>query len=62
MTLQPGSLCSAIFSYRVTWKLRMRNTHGLQIIGIMLDALKGQLCLKLCRHNILTPSELSVKR
>ena len=23
----------------------------------MLDALKGQLCLKLCQHNIRSPSE-----
>ena len=28
LTLQPGSLRSAIFFYRVTWKLRVRNTHG----------------------------------
>ena len=60
LILQPGLLCLAIFSYRVTWKLHMRNTHGAKkepnYAGIMLDALKGQLCLKLCWHNIRTPS------
>ena len=38
----------------------MRNTHGAKkepnYAGIMLDALKGQLCSKLCWHNIRTPS------
>ena len=28
LMLQPGSLHLAIFSHQVTWKLRMRNTHG----------------------------------
>ena len=35
LTLQPGSLRSAIFSYRVTWKLRMRIMYGLQNNRIM---------------------------
>jgi len=37
----------------------MRNTHGAKkknYPGIMLNALKGQLCSKLCRHNIHTPT------
>ena len=42
------------------WKLRMRNTHGAKkepnYAGIMLLALKGQLCSKLCWHNIRTPT------
>ena len=35
LTLQLGSLCLAIFSHRVTWKLHIRNTHGLQNNQIM---------------------------
>ena len=35
LMLQPGSLRSAIFSYRVTWKLRMRIMYGLQNNRIM---------------------------
>ena len=38
----------------------MRNTNGAKkepnYAGIMLDALKGQLCSKLCWHNIRTPT------
>ena len=60
LVLQPCLLRSAIFSYRVTWKLCMHNTHGdkteLNYAGIMLDALKGQLCSKLCWHNIRNPN------
>ena len=53
LTLQPGLLHSSIFSHRVTWKLCMRNMRGAtNYASIMLDALKGQLCSKLCRHNI----------
>ena len=36
LVLQPGLVRSAIFSYRVTWKLRMRNTHGAKHNRIML--------------------------
>ena len=62
LVLQPGSLRLAIFSYWVMWKLRMRNMHGaktqLDYAGIMCDALKGELCSKLCQHNICTPTSV----
>ena len=60
LVLQPSSLHSAIFFLASHMKLHMRNMYGAKkwpnYASIMLDALKGHLYSKLCRHNIHTPS------
>ena len=60
LVLQPaGSLNSAIFPVESCGNCACAIRTGLKkktnYASIMLDALKGQLCSKLCRHNIRTP-------